>query len=225
MIVAVSKPRGITSHDVIDQIRRATGETRVGHAGTLDPLAEGVLVVGIGRAATRQLADYVQKMKIYHAVVKFGAISTTDDAEGEIIQKSGIAPPTLRAIQEICDEFIGTINQQPPAYSAIKIRGVPAHRRMRRGEDVHLKTRTVLVHDIEILNYTWPNLELKVTTGPGVYIRALARDIGEKLGIGGYLEQLTRTQVGQFTLKDAIRLNNFADYWKKNSHRAGDTFL
>lgn len=207
-IIGVYKPKGPTSHDVIDAVRRITGEKKVGHAGTLDPLASGVLVIGIGRPATKRLADEVKKEKEYIGVVRLGATSTTDDAEGNL-QQAEIdidAIPSRTDVEGAIRTFEGTIEQIPPIYSAIKVKGTPAHRRVRSGEEVELKARKVEIKEIEVLDYTWPTLELRAITGPGVYIRSLARDIGESLGVGGYLQELERTRVGEYTKEEALSL-------------------
>ena len=209
--IAIWKPKGPTSHDIVDAVRRITGEQRVGHAGTLDPMAEGVLVIGIGREATKQLATIVGHEKEYIATIRLGATSTTDDAEGEMTENPNakIQMPNREDIERVLPRFIGLISQQPPAYSALKIRGVPAHRRVRRGEEVTLAPREVTIRTIDVLAYAWPTLDLRVTCGPGVYIRALARDIGAALGCGGYLTALARTRVGTFMKESAQTLEQF----------------
>lgn len=211
-IIAVYKPKGMTSHDVIDRVRRATGERTVGHAGTLDPLAEGVLVVGIGRAATKRLSQEVAKEKEYEAQVRLGITSTTDDEEGEKRQMADsewlIAhKPKKEDIEGACKKFIGTIEQIPPVYSALKVAGKAAYSYARAGKDVSLLPRRVHIKSIDILSYDWPVLSLRAVTGPGVYVRALARDIGKELGTGAYLAGLVRTRVGEYMLKDAVALN------------------
>ncbi|MFH0779660.1 MAG: tRNA pseudouridine(55) synthase TruB [Parcubacteria group bacterium] len=212
-IIAVYKPKGPTSHDMIDKIRRITGVKRVGHAGTLDPLASGVLVVGIGREATRTLDAEVKKEKEYIATIKFGETSETDDEEGILMAKHGIYSvpsedyPTSSQIETTMKKFIGEISQIPPAYSALKIKGTPAYKLARSGKKVNLEPRKVFIKEIEILKYEWPLLKIKVVCGPGVYIRSLARDIGEALGVGGYMSALERTRVGDFTVEQAIDLD------------------
>lgn len=200
-IFAVYKPVGPTSHDLIDQLRRQTGERRIGHAGTLDPLASGVLVVGIGRQATRELHRHQAAKKEYRVTIRLGAESTTDDSQGEktVINST---PPTLSAVKAALKTQIGQIEQLPPIYSAIKLKGQAAHRLARRGQPVELKPRRVLIKKIELLRYAWPELELIVTTGPGVYIRSLARDLGRILKVGGYVQQLERTRVGKYGAED-----------------------
>lgn len=202
-ILAVYKPKGPTSHDLIDRIRQITGEKRVGHAGTLDPLASGVLVVGIGRQSTKKLGAVVKKEKEYIAIVKLGAISTTDDQEGEKQIVAIKKPPTKQHIQTILKNFKGDIKQTPPKYSAVKVKGQRAYKLARAGKEFTLKPKRVEIKEIKLIEYQWPRLKLKIITGPGVYIRSLARDIGEKLKTGGYLKELERTRVGDFTKEKA----------------------
>jgi len=207
-IFAVDKPKGPTSNDILEKVRKLTGIRKVGHAGTLDPLACGVLVVGVGRNATRRLGEVVKKEKEYLATVKFGEESTTGDAEGEKRKFSVSKEPTLEEIRGVVSEFVGGIEQVPPIYSAVKIKGKEAYKRARAGEDFYMKPRKIEIKDIKILDYTWPFLRLRVVTGPGVYIRALARDIGRKLRVGGYLADLERTRVGEFTKDKTVPLKS-----------------
>lgn len=205
-IVAVYKPVGPTSHDVIDQLRRLTGERRIGHAGTLDPLASGVLVVGIGREATKHLEKEVQKEKEYIADIMLGVESTTDDAEGDKRPHDVKMPPDEGVIRTVLTQFVGNIQQVPPAYSAVKKGGKKAYQAARAGKPLQLEARTVEVKGIEVLSYDWPSLKLRVVTGPGVYIRSLARDIGAALAVGGYLQGLERTKVGAFSKEKTLLL-------------------
>lgn len=207
-IFAINKPVGMTSHDVVDIIRKKTGIRRVGHGGTLDPLASGVLVIAVGRENTKQLIEFVKGEKEYVATVFLGATSTTDDEEGIKENVNIKSIPELSEISNLIKLFIGNIMQTPPIYSAVKIAGKPAHRRVRAGEKIEVSPRLVIIKSIEILSYNYPTLKLNVTTGPGVYIRALARDLGEKLGTGGYLTGLIRTRVNTFTLAEAKELTN-----------------
>ncbi len=208
-IFAVYKPKGPTSHDIIDEIRKITGIRKVGHAGTLDPLASGVLVVGIGREATKKLHEVVMKEKEYIADIKFGEESATDDEEGKkIVRNDGIVED-VEIVRSVVESFIGKILQTPPVYSAVKIKGKPAHRLVRKGKEVYLKPREVEIKEIEILEYKWPFLKIRVITGPGVYIRALARDIGRELGAGAYLADLERIRVGEFIKDKALTVLKF----------------
>lgn len=216
-IFAVYKPSGPTSHDVIAILRRATGIQRIGHAGTLDPAARGVLVVGIGREATRQLNHVVKKEKEYLATITLGMESTTDDAEGELRQHEVSKIPTELIVGGALQRFVGTIRQVPPQYSAVKVSGKPAHRRMRRGEQVQLAVRSVIIKEIELVTYQWPRVTIRLITGPGVYIRSIARDLGQALGVGGYLTNLERTRVGEFTAGHAVPLEQFGYHSRRAS--------
>ncbi|PIR92998.1 tRNA pseudouridine(55) synthase TruB [Candidatus Falkowbacteria bacterium CG10_big_fil_rev_8_21_14_0_10_43_10] len=207
-IFAVYKPKGPTSRQVLNQIQKITRSRKVGHAGTLDPLAEGVLVVGIGREATKQLATAVQKEKEYLAKIRLGMISSTDDEEGiKKYEGTGQCPVRTENIEKVIKKFVGKIMQTPPVYSAVKIKGREAYKRARKGEEVKMRPRAVEIKKIEILKYKWPYLEIKVVTGPGVYIRSLARDIGRELKTGGYLAGLIRTRVGEFDIKKAVEID------------------
>jgi len=209
MIFAINKPPGMTSHDVVAIVRRKTGVKRVGHGGTLDPFATGVLVIAVGREFTRQLSEYVKGEKEYEAQVTLGGTSATDDIDGEIEEKVVKTKPDLKDIEKNLLPFIGTVMQTPPIYSSIKIQGKPAHRRVRKGETVVMKEREIEIKSIEVLFYEYPILKLKIATGPGVYIRAIARDLGEKLGTGGYLSALKRTRVATFDINSALELDEF----------------
>jgi tRNA pseudouridine55 synthase len=207
-IFAAYKPLGMTSHDVVARIRRELPRgVKVGHAGTLDPLAEGVLVIAIGNA-TKRIATEVAKEKEYIATIKLGAESTTDDDEGEKTIHADAVAPTEEAIRTALHAFIGTVEQVPPVYSAVKLSGTAAYALARKGHDVELKPREVRIDGIEILEYEWPILTLKITTGPGVYIRAIARDLGRALHTGGYLIHLLRTRVGEYTSDEAVKLED-----------------
>jgi len=201
-IFGVYKPKGPTSNYVVQKIKRVTGQ-KVGHAGTLDPLAKGILVVGVGREATKQLSTYVQKEKEYLATIKLGYTSTTDDAEGEKTKVEFKAKPTKKDVENAVKKFKGKISQVPPIFSAIKIDGKEAYKHARKGKKVKMNAREVEIKKLKIKSYKWPNLKISVTTGPGTYIRSLARDIGESLKTGGYLSDLERTRVGTFTKKNA----------------------
>jgi len=206
-ILAVYKPKGISSFKVIAILRRLTGVRKIGHAGTLDPLATGVLVVGVGRQATKRLSEEVAKEKEYRAVIRFGMTSTTDDEEGEKTIVAVDLEPTLESLQSAIETFIGHIEQVPSTFSAIKVAGQRAYDLARDGKTVELKARPAHVKEIEILSYEWPLLTIRVVTGPGVYIRALARDLGTKLGVGGYIAELERTRVGEYDLIEAKKQN------------------
>ena len=202
-IVLVDKPSGPTSHDVVAKMRKLFNTRKVGHAGTLDPMATGMLVIGVGRA-TRLLGFFTAHEKEYLGTVCLGVTTTTDDAQGEVLTTTSTAQITESMILEVVREFRGPIMQQPSAVSAIKIDGKRAYARVRAGEEVDIPPRSVIIHDLEILNIKRNEaadtfeVELRVVCSAGTYIRALARDIGSKLGVGGHLIALRRTRSGVF---------------------------
>ncbi|MDD3887697.1 MAG: tRNA pseudouridine(55) synthase TruB [Patescibacteria group bacterium] len=205
-IFAVNKPKGPTSNDIVQIIKRENKGEKVGHAGTLDPLASGVLVIAVGRESTKKIADQVKKEKEYIAKIKLGQNSTTDDEEGEKENIEVGNNPNLDDVKKILPKFIGKIMQIPPIYSAIKIKGKEAYKYARKGQELEMKGREVEIKNIKILDYSWPILEINVVCGPGVYIRSLSRDIGKELKTGGYLADLQRTRVGDYTIEKAIEI-------------------
>jgi len=206
-LINVNKPCGPTSHDVVDHVRRLLPRrSKVGHAGTLDPQAEGVLVICVGPAV--RLAECVSDQpKQYVAEVAFGATSTTDDVEGDITP-SGAALPTEGQVRTVLPEFIGEIQQVPPAYSAVHVKGRRAHDLARAGIAPQIEPRTVRVDAIELLSMEGDRTRLRIDCGKGTYIRALARDLGRRLGCGAYCSALTRTRVGAFTLDQAVPMDS-----------------
>jgi tRNA pseudouridine55 synthase len=214
-IFAAFKPVGPTSDDIVRMEREISGERRVGHAGTLDPLASGVLVVGVGREATRSLAAEVAKEKEYIATIRLGLESDTDDEEGVKREVRFAVMPNREDVEKVLSSFAGDIYQVPPAFSAIKVSGTPSYKKARQGKPPELEARKVSIKSIEITDFEWPILVLRVVTGPGVYIRALARDVGKALGGGAYLAGLVRTRVGDFLLKDAIPPEKFREFLQR----------
>ncbi len=208
-IFAIYKQVGPTSNQVLTQLKKITGEKKIGHAGTLDPLASGVLVIGIGREATKKLSEVVKKEKEYVVKIKLGEFSTTDDAEGQRQAVDYSNPPDKKDIELCLKSFLGKILQQPPVFSAIKINGRKAYKLARSGQKVMLEPRPVELKEAEVLDYSWPYLTLRLVTGSGFYVRSLAHDLGEKLGVGGYVAQLERTRVGDFTKDLALTVGDF----------------
>ncbi len=212
-IVVVDKPAGMTSHDVVARCRRAFGTRKVGHAGTLDPMATGVLVIGIERA-TKILGLISGTSKSYQATIRLGRATTTDDAEGEVLQDVSAADTTDEAILAGVAALRGEISQRPSAVSAVKIGGKRAYRLAREGEQVELAPRTVRVDRFEVLSIRragpFVDVAVEVDCSSGTYIRALARDLGAALGVGGHLTALRRTRVGRYGLGDARTLDDLA---------------
>jgi len=212
-IFAIYKPKGPSSFSMIYKLRKILGVKKIGHAGTLDPLADGVLVVAVGREGTKQLTDLIRKEKEYVATIKLGVTSTTDDEEGEKVEKQISKKASVEDVENVLKQFVGEIEQVPPIFSALKIKGKPAYKYARAGKEIKMEARKVKIDNIKIASYQWPELKIDVACGSGVYIRSLARDIGNALGVGGYLTALTRTRVGDFTLQQCVKieeLNNKA---------------
>jgi tRNA pseudouridine55 synthase len=211
----VHKPAGMTSRRVVDLVQRLAAPAKAGHAGTLDPLASGVLVVCVG-AATR-LIEYVQQMrKSYAATFLLGRSSDTDDIEGEVVERDNAPVPTLAQLVEAAGRLTGEILQRPPAYSAVKIKGRRAYDLARRGEAVALEPRRVIVYRIEIEAYAYPELRMRVDCGSGTYIRALGRDLAASLGTAAVMSQLVRTAIGAFSLAEAVDPYSLtAENWRR----------
>ena len=191
---------------MVDAVRRITGEKKVGHAGTLDPFASGLLVMGVGREATRRLGAFLNMDKTYEAVAHLGATSTTGDLTGvienvECEMRNGKCE--MERLTTTLKEFQGVIQQVPPMYSAKKIAGQKLYDLARRGEVIERKPFTITIHSIELLDFQWPRLTIRVSCSSGTYIRVLAEDIGKKLECGGHCEELIRTSIGPYQLKDA----------------------
>jgi tRNA pseudouridine55 synthase len=204
-LLNINKPKGITSHDVVNRVRKLTGQRKVGHAGTLDPLATGVLLVCLGQA-TRLIEYLMASRKQYRATLRFGITTDTLDAEGQITAQndfSGLAEAHLR---QILPTFLGEIEQIPPLFSALKKDGQPLYKRARAGEIIEVEPRRVIIHALTWVAWQPPDLTLDITCSPGTYIRSLARDLGEAAGPGAHLVELTRTASGNWQLAQAVSL-------------------
>jgi tRNA pseudouridine55 synthase len=210
-IFPIYKEKGPTSNRTIQELKKIVGKNKIGHAGTLDPLAEGVLVVAIGRKFTKEIHKEEAKEKEYLAVVRLGATSDTDDEEGAKTLCEIKRRPSILGIRRAIGKFVGEIEQKPPVFSAVKIKGEEAYKKARRGERPEMKARKAEIKKIKIVSYRWPDLKIRVITGPGVYIRSLARDLGEALGTGGYLRALVRTRVGNFSAKKSFTVSEFKE--------------
>ncbi|MDT7580006.1 MAG: tRNA pseudouridine55 synthase [Pseudonocardiales bacterium] len=209
-LVVVDKPAGLTSHDVVARLRRILRTRKIGHAGTLDPMATGVLVCGVGRG-TKLLGHLALDSKAYAATIRLGAATTTDDAEGEVVTTADTSAVTDAAIAAGIEELTGPILQVPSAVSAIKIDGQRAYARVRAGEQVVLPARPVTVSAFTLLARRGADLDVEVDCSSGTYVRALARDLGAGLGVGGHLTALRRTRVGPFRLDHARTLPELED--------------
>jgi tRNA pseudouridine55 synthase len=205
-LVVVDKPGGLTSHAVVGRVRRLAGTRKVGHAGTLDPMATGVLVLGVNRA-TRLLGHLMLTEKRYDATVRLGVTTTTDDAEGEETARAATDHLDETTVREAFGRFVGVIEQVPSAVSAIKVDGKRAYQRVRDGEQVELAARSVTIHELTVRAVRGDEVDLSVRCSSGTYIRAIARDAGAALGVGGHLTALRRTAVGPFDLGSARTLD------------------
>jgi tRNA pseudouridine55 synthase len=230
-ILNIDKPAGMTSHDVVDRVRQLSGQRRVGHAGTLDPAATGVLVVCLGQA-TRVVEYLMASDKVYRAQIRLGVSTDTHDARGCVTATAevDISEEEGWRVREALASFVGSIQQVPPMYSALKREGVPLYKLARQGITVEREPRSIEIHDIKLLRWTPPLLTIRVRCSPGTYIRALARDLGQKLGCGAHLHSLTRLASGHFTLEKAVSLDELAEAfeqgnWQEHIHPLDEALL
>ncbi len=221
-VLNVDKPGGMTSHDVVNRIRRLTGIRRVGHAGTLDPLATGALLLCIGRA-TRLVEYLVGQDKVYEAVVRLGQATDTYDADGVVVAERPFTHITLSQLQQALESFRGPIQQRPPMYSAIKRSGQPLYKLARQGIKLDVPPRAVTIYELEALDWTPPEINLRVVCSSGTYIRSLAHDLGQALGCGGHIAALRRTHIGNFGLDTAVPLADLNETNWKNALLPSDT--
>ncbi len=211
-ILVVDKPVGMTSHDVVQAIRMGTGIRRAGHTGTLDPRASGVLVILIGPAV--RLSEFVSASdKRYQAIIRLGATTDTFDADGRFTRPAATAPMDIseELFETTLKQFIGEIEQTPPPYSAVKVKGRRAYDMARQGEEVELEPRKIQVYHLDVLEWAPPEAVIDVHCSSGTYVRSLANDLGEKLGCGAYLVGLRRTKSGRFSLRDAVPLRKLQE--------------
>lgn len=206
-LLVINKPSGWTSFDVVAKIRGKLKVRKIGHTGTLDPMATGVLVLCLGKA-TKLAQKMIGLDKEYIAEITLGATSKTDDAEGEIVVNKEAGVKSETEIVRALKQFEGVIKQVPPKFSAKKIDGQRAYKLARKGKEVKLEPSEITIHKIEILDYKWPVVKIRVSCGKGTYMRSLARDLGEELNVGGYLSKLERTKVGQYLINQAISIED-----------------
>ncbi|KPL17402.1 MAG: hypothetical protein AMJ93_14960 [Anaerolineae bacterium SM23_84] len=205
-ILNINKPKGMTSHDVVTFVRRITGQRKVGHAGTLDPLATGVLLLCLGQAT--RVAEYLMASdKVYRANIRLGITTDTYDAEGEIVAVADADSVTRARVEQELSSLVGTLEQVPPMYSAIKHKGTPLYRLARRGQSVKRRPRTVQIRALRLLQWESPELEIEVHCSKGTYVRSLAHDLGQRIGCGAYLVSLTRLSSGSFRIAQSVSLD------------------
>lgn len=205
-VLNINKPSGVTSHDVVESVRKILHERRIGHTGTLDPLATGVLVLCAGRAT--RIARFLEAgEKEYKAIMRLGVTTDTLDAEGLILETKSYSPPDRQKIIDVLQGFIGSIMQRPPAYSAVKVAGVPSYKLAREGKAELLKPRPVTIYSIELTAFEDPMVSLTIRCSKGVYIRTLCAELGDALGMGAHLTGLERTRSGRFSIDHAVTLD------------------
>jgi tRNA pseudouridine55 synthase len=215
-VLVIDKPIGMTSHDVVQTVRRGTGIRRAGHTGTLDPRASGVLVVLVGPAV--RISEYVSASdKRYQATIRLGSTTDTYDAEGRVLQSSPVPELVEDDLDRVLQTFVGEIEQVPPPYSAVKVGGRKAYEMAREGEEVNLAPRKINVYSLEILEWETPELVIDVFCSSGTYVRSLAADLGERLGCGAHLSGLRRTKSGRFTLRDAVPLRRLQEAFQNGT--------
>ncbi|RME81625.1 MAG: tRNA pseudouridine(55) synthase TruB [Caldilineae bacterium] len=219
-VLNIDKPAGMTSHDVVAAVRRHTGIRKVGHAGTLDPLATGVLLVCVGQAT--RVVEYLQRgQKEYVVRIRLGEETTTYDAEGEVVARHEVPALTAHELRAVLQGFVGEVMQQPPMYSAVKYRGRPLYKLAREGKKIEARKRPVRIHAFELLRWETPDLEARVVCSPGTYVRSLAHDVGVALGCGAHVQALRRTASGTWRVEDAIPLEVFlasGEDWPRYVH-------
>ena len=214
-VLVVDKPIGMTSHDVVQIIRKGTNIRRAGHTGTLDPRASGVLVILVGPAV--RLSEYVSASdKRYQAVIQLGTTTDTFDADGRVLSTTAV-DISEKQFNDVLQSFVGEIQQVPPPYSAVKVKGKKAYELAREGEEVDLEPRMINVYNLELLEWAPPEAVIDVYCSSGTYVRSLAHDLGEKLGCGAHLIGLRRTKSGRFTLRDAVPLRKLRESFDDNS--------
>lgn len=211
-LILIDKPAGISSFGVVARVRRKLRDregkkVKVGHTGTLDPFATGLLILLAGKA-TKRSDEFLKKDKEYEATIHLGKTSTTGDVEGEITNVSDKIP-TLEEVEDACKKLTGEINQTVPVYSAVKINGERAYKLARKGKTVKMPTRKVTIYSLEIISYSYPELKIKTKVSSGTYIRTLGEDLGKNLGTGAYLTALRRTKIANYKVKEALKLDEY----------------
>lgn len=215
-ILLINKPAGPTSHDIVDRMRAVSGIRQVGHAGTLDPFAQGLVIILVGKA-TKRAKEFSDLPKTYETLFRLGAESDTNDIAGVLRQSPDAVKPSFDTVASALAQFRGTVMQIPPQFSAIKIKGKKAYEHARNNELMTLAPRTITVYAMELISYQYPLLALIMRVSSGTYVRAIARDLGKALGVGAVVASLTRTRIGNFLLKDAVPMLDLTKAnWKQH---------
>ena len=209
-ILLIDKPAGRSSFSIVAEVRRKLGVKKVGHAGTLDPFATGLLIILVGKNFTRKAGEFLKLDKEYRAAINLSKISTTGDIEGEISEVKCLAP-TIAQVKKALKQFVGEQMQTPHIYSAVKIKGQPAYKLARKGEKVSLLPKKITIYSIDLVSYKHPELIIRVKVSSGTYIRVLAEDLGKALHCGGYLTELRRTTIGDYKVKDAVAVDQIGN--------------
>jgi len=208
-LLFIDKPVGMTSHDVVDRVRRAAGLRRVGHTGTLDPGATGLLIICLGPAT--RLSEHLTGLdKVYEGYMRLGTVTDSYDLDGKVVEQNLVPELTVGQIQEVCDEFTGEILQVPPMVSAVKVGGERLYKKARQGEVVEREPRRVTVREFKVLDYEKPDASIRVCCTRGTYVRSLCHDVGQRLGCRGALAGLRRTSIGRFSVEDAVPVDALA---------------
>lgn len=217
--ILINKPIGPTSHTIVNKLRRITNIRKIGHAGTLDPFADGLLILAIGRESTKKISQFVKLDKEYVADLVLGATTDTFDNEGVVMQQltdNKQQPPTEKQILEVLNNFIGKLEQIPPMFSAKKVQGQKLYELARKGIEIERQPNQIEIFSITLNEFSYPHLRITVHCSSGTYIRSLGHDIGQKLGCGAYLNKLSRTKVGKFDIKDSVTLDKLnSDNWEE----------
>lgn len=209
-VLLIDKPCGLTSHDVVDKVRRKLKMKRIGHAGTLDPMATGLLIMLVGKAT--KLSQYLMSLdKTYEGTIKLGESTNTYDGEGEVMTKRSVPSLTLEEVAAVVSSYLGDQYQKPPMFSAVKINGQPLYKMARQGKEVEREPRFIRISRFDVVRFDSPEVDFSLDCTKGTYVRSLANDIGEKIGCGGYLSGLRRIASDKFNLNDAIRLERFLE--------------
>lgn len=212
-ILVIDKPAGPTSHDVVQMVKRAIGARKVGHTGTLDPAATGVLTLCIN-GATKRAGELSGGEKIYEFTLILGAQTDTDDDTGKIIEEVAVDDSHVSQLETVLKKYIGTIEQVPPAFSAVKKNGVRSYKQARKGKQVSLEPRDVIIHDLAVLGVDNNRIRMSMRCEKGTYVRALCRDVGKDLGCGGHATDIRRVKNGDFSVDDAISLDEVPERWR-----------